>query len=112
MHIISLCQLPCQHVITWLLASNLSRIVRDGLESATSADVAVSARMQALIKPARCWSSPTWTATSSDEMAWRLSCWQLDVPACTFWAARSHANKMPVQAFDIDIDESAQRSCE
>jgi hypothetical protein len=65
--------------------------------------------VQALIKPARCWNSPTWKCISSDEMGWKLSCWQLDVPSGIFWAARSHAQSVPVQVYDIDLEDGAQR---
>eukprot|EP00892_Ulva_mutabilis_P007576 jgi/Ulvmu1/5190/UM021_0207.1 len=54
-----------------------------------------------LIAEADCWNAPTWRCSSTDEMGWRISCWNIDSPSGTFWAMRAHPDTKPT-VYDID----------
>lgn len=62
--------------------------------------------LQDCIKSARCWDSPTWQGSSSDDMAWPLSCWQVDTPAGFFVARRRHCQASDVSAYDVQLPAS------
>jgi hypothetical protein len=55
------------------------------------------------VKRANVWTSPTWKSVSSDEMAWRVSCWQIDSPSGTFWARRNHCTASEVDVYDVNL---------
>lgn len=54
-----------------------------------------------LARPGRLYDAPVWTGTSSDNMYWTASIWQVDNPCSTFVAVRGNtadAQPSPRQA--------------
>lgn len=66
--------------------------------------------VQDLVKRSRCWNSPTWQCSSSDDMQWRISCWQVDAESGIFCAVRSHTDKYQLPVFDVDVDRGIHES--
>jgi hypothetical protein len=67
------------------------------------------AGVQDLVKKTSCFNAATWQGISSDEMAWRISCWTIDAESQIFCAMRTHLESVPpIQMYDIDEDLASE----